>query len=221
MAYRVDNGNILPSLDAFDLLCLQYAKASGNAVEEKMKAGVVLNGLAMAADDTPAAMLKSSNHTGKYWTKSNVYLALELFLAEVLVRFQLSATRAREKARKAKEKVKRTACSLVFSSMANAIGAESTVTRRQLAGKRQLENLRRPRRAIASRRVRTPKVKERLTQRDVAIIADSKAIKKMFAGRRLPTLKAAPTLEMEATLNANASKLWKRHFHRCRHRCRL
>ncbi len=35
MAYRVDNGNILPSLDAFDLLRLQYAKASGNAVEEK------------------------------------------------------------------------------------------------------------------------------------------------------------------------------------------
>ena len=57
MAYRVDNGNILPSLDAFDLLCLQYAKASGNAVEEKMKAGVVLNGLAMAANDTPAAKL--------------------------------------------------------------------------------------------------------------------------------------------------------------------
>ena len=152
-------------------------------------------------------MLKSSHHTGKYVKKSNEYLALELFLEEALVRFQLSATRAREKARKAKEKVRKTACSSFFSSMASAIGAENTVKRQQFAGKRRLENRRRPRKAIASRRVRAPKLTERLVQRAVAIIADSKAIKKMFAGRRLPTQRAAPTLEMELTLNASASKL--------------
>ena len=140
-------------------------------------------------------------------TKSNEYLALELFLEEALVRFQLSATRAKEKVRKTKENVKKTACSSVFSSMVNAIGAENTAIRRQFAGKGRLENRRRPRRAIASRRVHVPKVKERLVQRDVATIVDSKAIKKMLAGRRLPTQRAAPTLEVEATLNANASKL--------------